>query len=39
MRERSYVEGQNLSIDVRWPQGTFELIPVLWLSLLTAMLM
>jgi ABC-type uncharacterized transport system substrate-binding protein len=24
MRERSYVEGQNLSIDVRWPQGTFE---------------
>jgi putative ABC transport system substrate-binding protein len=24
MRERGYVEGQNLSIDVRWPQGTFE---------------
>jgi putative ABC transport system substrate-binding protein len=24
MRGRSYVEGQNLSIVVRWPQGTFE---------------
>jgi putative tryptophan/tyrosine transport system substrate-binding protein len=24
MRERGYLEGQNLSIDVRWPQGTFE---------------
>src|SRR5215470_4441238 len=24
MRERGYVEGQNLSIDVRWPQETFE---------------
>jgi putative ABC transport system substrate-binding protein len=24
MRERGYVEGQNLSIDVRWPQGSFE---------------
>ena len=24
MRERGYVEGPNLSIDVRWPQGTFE---------------
>jgi putative ABC transport system substrate-binding protein len=24
MRERGYVEGQNLSIDVRCPQGTFE---------------
>jgi putative ABC transport system substrate-binding protein len=24
MRERGYVEEQNLSIDVRWPQGTFE---------------
>jgi len=24
MRERGYVEGQNLSIDVRWPLGTFE---------------
>jgi ABC transporter substrate binding protein len=24
MRERGYVEGQNLSIDLRWPQGTFE---------------
>src|SRR5215467_8976715 len=24
MRGRGYVEGQNLSIDIRWPQGTFE---------------
>src|SRR5262249_40700082 len=24
MRGRGYVEGQNLSIDVRWPQGTFQ---------------
>src|SRR6516225_537461 len=24
MRGRGYVEGQNLSIDFRWPQGTFE---------------
>ena len=24
MRGRGYVEGQNLSIDVRWPQGAFE---------------
>jgi putative tryptophan/tyrosine transport system substrate-binding protein len=24
MRERGYLEGQNLSSDVRWPQGTFE---------------
>jgi putative tryptophan/tyrosine transport system substrate-binding protein len=24
MRERGYVEGQNLSIAVRWPQETFE---------------
>src|SRR5262245_13290923 len=23
MRGRGYVEGQNLSIDVRWPQGSF----------------
>ena len=27
MRGRGYVEGQNLSIDVRWPQGTFEQDP------------
>jgi putative tryptophan/tyrosine transport system substrate-binding protein len=24
MRKLGNVEGQNLSIDVRWPQGTFE---------------
>ena len=27
MRERGYVEGQNLSIAVRWPQGPFEQNP------------
>ena len=27
MRERGYVEGQNLSIDVRWPQGSFDQDP------------
>jgi putative ABC transport system substrate-binding protein len=27
MRGRGYVEGQNLSIDVRWPQGTFDQDP------------
>jgi putative ABC transport system substrate-binding protein len=27
MRERGYVEGQNLSIVVRWPQGPFEQNP------------
>jgi putative tryptophan/tyrosine transport system substrate-binding protein len=26
MRERGYIEGQNLSIEVRWPQGTFEVL-------------
>src|SRR5262245_15363434 len=39
MRERGYVEGQNLSIDVRWRKEHSSTIPVLWLSLLTAMLM
>ena len=27
MRDRGYVEGQNLTIDVRWPRGTFEQDP------------
>ena len=27
LRERGYVEGQNLSIDVRWPHGPFEQNP------------
>jgi putative ABC transport system substrate-binding protein len=27
LRERGYVEGQNLSVDFRWPQGTFEQNP------------
>jgi putative ABC transport system substrate-binding protein len=27
MRERGYVEGQNFSIAVRWPQGPFEQNP------------
>ena len=29
MRERGYTEGQNLSIDVRWPQGPFEQDPAI----------
>jgi putative ABC transport system substrate-binding protein len=29
MRERGYIEGQNLSIDVRWSQGTFEQVSAL----------
>jgi putative ABC transport system substrate-binding protein len=24
LHDRGYVEGQNLTIDVRWPQGTFD---------------
>jgi ABC-type uncharacterized transport system substrate-binding protein len=27
MRERGYIERHNLSIDVRWPRGTFEQDP------------
>src|SRR5260221_9281379 len=27
LRERGYVEGQNLSIDVRWSEGSFEQNP------------
>jgi putative tryptophan/tyrosine transport system substrate-binding protein len=27
MREHGYVEGQNLSIDVRWPKGSFDQDP------------
>jgi putative ABC transport system substrate-binding protein len=27
LRERGYVEGQNLSIDMRWPPGPFEKNP------------
>jgi putative tryptophan/tyrosine transport system substrate-binding protein len=27
MSERGYIEGQNLSIDVHWPQGSFEQNP------------
>src|SRR4029453_786346 len=27
MRGRGYVGGQNLSIDVRWPQGSFDQDP------------
>ena len=27
LRERGYVEGQNLFIDIRWPQGPFEQSP------------
>jgi putative ABC transport system substrate-binding protein len=32
-RERGYIEGQNLSIDVRWPQGTFEQDPAVAVEL------
>src|SRR5262245_37286846 len=24
MRERGYIEGQNLALAVRWPQGSFD---------------
>jgi putative ABC transport system substrate-binding protein len=27
LRERGYIEGQSLSIDVRWPPGPFEQNP------------
>jgi putative tryptophan/tyrosine transport system substrate-binding protein len=27
MRDRGYIEGQNLTIDVRWPRGSFEQDP------------
>src|SRR6476661_1597460 len=27
LRDRGYVEGQNLTIDVRWPRGTFDQDP------------
>ncbi len=27
LRGRGYVEGQNLSVDVRWPQGSFDQDP------------
>jgi len=27
MRDRGYVEGQNLTVDVRWPRGTFDQDP------------
>src|SRR5262249_29225440 len=27
LRERGYIEGQNLSIDYRWPTGSFEQNP------------
>ena len=27
MRDRGYIEGQNLTLHVRWPQGTFEQDP------------
>jgi len=32
MRDLGYVEGQNLIIDVRWPQGTFDQDPALFFS-------
>jgi putative ABC transport system substrate-binding protein len=36
MRERGYIEGQNLSIDVRWSQGTFEQVSALAAELVSA---
>jgi putative ABC transport system substrate-binding protein len=27
MRDRGYIEGQNLTIDVRWPRGSFDQDP------------
>jgi putative ABC transport system substrate-binding protein len=27
MREKGYIEGQNLTIEVRWPRGTFDQDP------------
>src|SRR5262249_47574750 len=36
MREHGYVEGQNLSIDVRWPRGSTEEISALAINLANA---
>jgi putative tryptophan/tyrosine transport system substrate-binding protein len=36
MREHGYVEGQNLSIDVRWPRGSTEEISTLAVDLANA---
>src|SRR5215469_13001512 len=36
MRDRGYVEGQNLTLYVRWPQGTFEQDPNAVIDLLRA---
>src|SRR6516164_6894099 len=36
MRGRGYVEGQNLSIDVRWPQGSFDQDPSVVTELLNS---
>src|SRR5262245_3708497 len=36
MREHGYVEGQNLSIDVRWPRGSTEEISALAVDLANA---
>ena len=36
MHERGYVEGQNLSIAVRWPQGPFEQNPGLVAELVSS---
>jgi putative ABC transport system substrate-binding protein len=36
LRGRGYVEGQNLSIDVRWPQGSFDQDPSVVTELVTS---
>jgi putative ABC transport system substrate-binding protein len=35
MRECGYIEGQNLSIDIRWPEGTLEQNPAVAAELAT----
>src|SRR5262245_7831481 len=34
LRDRGYVEGQNLTIDVRWPRGTFDQDPTAVIDLI-----
>jgi putative ABC transport system substrate-binding protein len=36
MRDRGYIEGQNLTVDVRWPKGTFDQDPDVVTDLVTS---
>jgi putative tryptophan/tyrosine transport system substrate-binding protein len=36
LRDRGYVEGQNLTIDIRWPRGTFDQDPAVVTGLVKA---